>query len=315
MPMALTSDLIRISLSLRKIPRADGSLLSFLFIDVPDAKLYPDYYRIIKNPVCLKGITKKLRDAQYTTVTHITYDMDLLEANAKLYNGPGSFVGLDAEHIVSEYRRLVGALSIPERFLGPIDEGTLASYTTPAVDAGATADASADANEGEQGEGEQGEGEEAEAEEGEGEEYQGISLEDRLAAAADGDGDGEGEGEGELDQSMDQTGAETGAPAAGEAGTEAEAEAGEEGIALSGTSSGTPGGGEGEGDAPPPVKRLKLSLSLKAPGAAPAASGPAAIATDGAGAGTGAGTGAGAGAGAGVGAPMLLIRKRPREDE
>lgn len=129
-PMDITSDLIRISLVLRKIERADGSLLSFLFIDLPDAKHYPDYYEIIKNPISLKLITKKLRDAQYRTVSEITYDHDLLAANAALYNGPESPVTKDAVYVVSEWKRLIGALSIPDHLLVPVDTSTLPTFST-----------------------------------------------------------------------------------------------------------------------------------------------------------------------------------------
>lgn len=148
-PMALTSDLIRISLVLRKIERTDGSLLSFLFIDLPDAKFYPDYYQIVKYPMSLKLMTKKLRDAQYRTVSEITYDMDMMVANASLYNGPGSPVALDAEHITSEWKRLIGGLEIPDNMLVPVDTSTLptlasmqAAASERAVDEGAVGEES-----------------------------------------------------------------------------------------------------------------------------------------------------------------------------
>ena len=108
--MRLTQELIKISLNLRKLQRVDGSLMSMLFIDLPDAKLYPDYYTIISQPICLKDITRKLRDAKYNAVSSIAEDLELLCTNARLYNGELSFVYKDAVNIFDEYKRQLGYL-------------------------------------------------------------------------------------------------------------------------------------------------------------------------------------------------------------
>ncbi len=125
MPTELTSDLIRISLQLRKICRPDGSLLAALFLDLPDQKYYPDYYGLIKNPICLKSITRKLRDALYRTVTEITEDIRIMCQNALIYNGEDSFVYKDALTIQAEYLDGLSKLIIPECYMAPLDPNVL----------------------------------------------------------------------------------------------------------------------------------------------------------------------------------------------
>jgi superfamily II DNA or RNA helicase len=111
-PMGITQALIRIMLALRKIPRIDGSMLSTLFLDLPDAKHYPDYYAIVKNPVSLKTMTRKLRDAKYNSTSELTSEMNTMVQNALLYNGSDSPVYKDALLIQERYLQQVFALGI-----------------------------------------------------------------------------------------------------------------------------------------------------------------------------------------------------------
>ena len=80
---SLTHELLRVVLGLRKIVRPDGSMLSTLFLDLPDRKHYPDYYTIIAKPIALRDISRKLRDAGYRAVSEILQDLDLMCENAK----------------------------------------------------------------------------------------------------------------------------------------------------------------------------------------------------------------------------------------
>jgi SNF2 family DNA or RNA helicase len=130
---ALTHELLRIVLGLRKIVRPDGSLLSTLFLDLPDRKHYPDYYTIIEKPVALRDISRKLRDAGYRAVSEILQDLDLMCENAKIYNGAESFVHQDALTIRNQYllhlERLSNSfdLSAPPRELKDEPGGSFAA--------------------------------------------------------------------------------------------------------------------------------------------------------------------------------------------
>jgi hypothetical protein len=96
-----------------------GRVLSALFVDKPDRELYPDYYKMIKQPISLNCIGEKLMEQQQQLqqqqlqqqqlqqalpavppkkylVTSFEKDMKKVWKNAKTYNQEGSLVYVDA---------------------------------------------------------------------------------------------------------------------------------------------------------------------------------------------------------------------------
>ena len=63
-----------------------------LFLEKPSRKDYPDYYRLILEPVDMKIIDKKLRTDKYNSVEDMHEDFRLMFNNARHYNEPGSEV-------------------------------------------------------------------------------------------------------------------------------------------------------------------------------------------------------------------------------
>lgn len=63
---------------------------------MPSKKDYPDYYLIIKNPIDLKTIKRRIKSDYYTTMDEFRDDMELLFSNAKTYNVENSQVYQDA---------------------------------------------------------------------------------------------------------------------------------------------------------------------------------------------------------------------------
>ncbi|KAF3926389.1 hypothetical protein AA313_de0203839 [Arthrobotrys entomopaga] len=99
-----------------------------LFRDPVSAKDYPDYYRIIKRPIALETIRKKLNTKSYSSdavVDEFEDDMFLLLDNAAEYNEPDSEVMGDAKIIQSAYVPRMAAerkkLGLPARSLPPKD--------------------------------------------------------------------------------------------------------------------------------------------------------------------------------------------------
>ncbi|KFB53399.1 AGAP001099-PA-like protein [Anopheles sinensis] len=70
--------------------------LSFIFMKLPSKSDYPDYYDIIKNPIDIEKIEKKLRQQAYESVEDMATDFMLMFENACKYNEPDSQIYKDA---------------------------------------------------------------------------------------------------------------------------------------------------------------------------------------------------------------------------
>ncbi len=78
--------------AIRKLMKPDGFPYCELFREVPDKRLYPDYYVLIPQPISLKEITAKLKKRQYMSVDDVIADFTLMATNAKVYNSDASTI-------------------------------------------------------------------------------------------------------------------------------------------------------------------------------------------------------------------------------
>jgi ATP-dependent helicase STH1/SNF2 len=69
------------------------------FKALPNKKLYADYYMLIKQPICMDIIKKKINKEQYKSLKDFRADIKLLCDNARLYNEDGSLLYNDANTI------------------------------------------------------------------------------------------------------------------------------------------------------------------------------------------------------------------------
>ncbi|KAJ4331168.1 transcriptional regulator [Didymella glomerata] len=69
------------------------------FIELPDRWDYPDYYQLIKNPVCMNQVKKKINKKEYQSLKQFRADLALLCANCRLYNEDSSLLYQDANLI------------------------------------------------------------------------------------------------------------------------------------------------------------------------------------------------------------------------
>ncbi|KHJ43961.1 Bromodomain protein [Trichuris suis] len=71
---------------------SDGRLLCTAFKFVPSRELWPDYYRMIQDPMDLHQIARKLSDNVYKSLNDIESDLNLLCQNARMFNEPMSTI-------------------------------------------------------------------------------------------------------------------------------------------------------------------------------------------------------------------------------
>jgi ATP-dependent helicase STH1/SNF2 len=70
-----------------------------IFIELPDRQDYPDYYVIIKDPICMNQIEKKISKKEYQNIRTFLKDIRLLCDNCRTYNEDGSVLYRDANLI------------------------------------------------------------------------------------------------------------------------------------------------------------------------------------------------------------------------
>ncbi|KAF2657427.1 hypothetical protein K491DRAFT_327057 [Lophiostoma macrostomum CBS 122681] len=69
------------------------------FIELPDRYDYPDYYQIIKSPICMNQIKRKINRKEYQGLRQFRQDLGLLCNNCRTYNEDTSILYQDANLI------------------------------------------------------------------------------------------------------------------------------------------------------------------------------------------------------------------------
>lgn len=72
---------------------------SELFMDLVSKRDYPLYYTMIKNPISLNIIKKRIHSTYYRTIAQFRDDFHLMFNNARIFNEEGSFVYEDANEM------------------------------------------------------------------------------------------------------------------------------------------------------------------------------------------------------------------------
>ncbi|ORX58680.1 hypothetical protein DM01DRAFT_1361823 [Hesseltinella vesiculosa] len=70
-----------------------------LFMELVSKKEYPIYYTMIKNPIAISVIKKRMHSPYYKAVQQFRADFDLMFDNARIFNEEGSFVYEDANEL------------------------------------------------------------------------------------------------------------------------------------------------------------------------------------------------------------------------
>ncbi|KAG0254129.1 hypothetical protein BGZ95_006125, partial [Linnemannia exigua] len=85
-----------------------GRKLAELFLELPSAKEYPDYYDEITKPIAIGDIEEKVDQGDYPTLESFEKDVNQMFDNAKQYNAEGSDVYLDAEELQQLFWKSIG---------------------------------------------------------------------------------------------------------------------------------------------------------------------------------------------------------------
>ena len=84
-----------------------GRQLSIIFLRLPNAKEFPDYYQVIKKPVDFEKIAAKVKGAVYQSMSECMDDFMLMFDNASKYNEPDSQIYKDALTLQVDTGRLL----------------------------------------------------------------------------------------------------------------------------------------------------------------------------------------------------------------
>eukprot|EP01029_Cantina_marsupialis_P023422 TRINITY_DN583_c0_g3_i1.p1 TRINITY_DN583_c0_g3~~TRINITY_DN583_c0_g3_i1.p1 ORF type:complete len:989 (+),score=332.84 TRINITY_DN583_c0_g3_i1:288-3254(+) len=82
-----------------------GNDISFIFMQKPDRKLYPEYYQMIKNVICFEDIRFRISQNAYCSIAEFRDDMELIFKNCRQFNLPTSQICLDAGTLEKAFRK------------------------------------------------------------------------------------------------------------------------------------------------------------------------------------------------------------------
>lgn len=74
------------------------------FLVPVNKKVYPDYYTVIKKPMDLHTMKRKLQDLVYDRVTDFTADLEKVVHNCIEYSGKRSAVAKDADQMLEFFK-------------------------------------------------------------------------------------------------------------------------------------------------------------------------------------------------------------------
>ncbi|KAJ8520347.1 hypothetical protein ONZ45_g2821 [Pleurotus djamor] len=95
-----------------------------LFKDLPDRRDYPDYYQLIRSPIAISQLRKKVNSGQYKTVQMFKDDFQLMFRNARTYNQEGSWVYVDAEEMERVFNAAYDRVMTGSGFPGAPEAGS-----------------------------------------------------------------------------------------------------------------------------------------------------------------------------------------------
>lgn len=77
--------------------------MAFVFLRKVPKRQYPDYYELIKQPIAMDDIKKKLDHEEYISLEAVRSDFELMFNNAKQYNQTDSFIYQDAKELMVSF--------------------------------------------------------------------------------------------------------------------------------------------------------------------------------------------------------------------
>uniref|UniRef100_A0A8D9EME9 Protein polybromo-1 n=1 Tax=Cacopsylla melanoneura TaxID=428564 RepID=A0A8D9EME9_9HEMI len=112
----------------------DGRQPMLMFMELPSAKIYPEYYKVIKQPIDMTQIENNIQNEKYRSQDEILADVKLMFANCRVFNEPGSLIYEDAvnlEKVLVERVADMGPLPEKKRVLVKKGVNKSAGSSTP----------------------------------------------------------------------------------------------------------------------------------------------------------------------------------------
>ncbi|KAH8658684.1 putative chromatin structure-remodeling complex subunit snf21 [Tricladium varicosporioides] len=107
------------------------------FVALPSKKDFPDYYMIIREPISMKMIEKKMKKEEYSSLGDMKKDVLALCTNAKTYNEDGSMIYVDAVAIENACEsKIRDEISEHPELGGDDDSSRNGGSTAPTTNAG-----------------------------------------------------------------------------------------------------------------------------------------------------------------------------------
>ncbi|KAI0785390.1 Bromodomain-containing protein [Irpex lacteus] len=91
----------------------DGRVLAAEFMELPNRKLWPSYYKLIKRPRSFEMIFKRLKRREYETPLDFANDVELIFSNALEFNQEHTQIWDDAIVLRDYFRHLMSTLPAP----------------------------------------------------------------------------------------------------------------------------------------------------------------------------------------------------------
>ncbi|XP_065223085.1 protein polybromo-1 isoform X3 [Planococcus citri] len=108
----------------------DGRQPMLMFMEKPSKKLYPDYYKVISEPIDMLTIENNIRSEKYNSEEEILNDFKLMFRNCREYNEEGSLIYEDAimlEKILMDHVKDLGPIErkTPAKIVSQIPSPTV----------------------------------------------------------------------------------------------------------------------------------------------------------------------------------------------
>jgi hypothetical protein len=103
-PAVLKQAIVSAFTAVRESVDYSGARRADLFMKLPSKTDYPDYYDVIKQPMSLSEIAKRIESGQYVKADEFLGDMRLMFDNARTYNDPNSLIYTDATEMEAQCR-------------------------------------------------------------------------------------------------------------------------------------------------------------------------------------------------------------------
>ncbi|KAH8928890.1 Bromodomain-containing protein [Atractiella rhizophila] len=87
------------------------------FMDLPNEKEYPEYYKVIRKPVCFSGIFERIEKRHYHIPENWYRDVEIMIANALSYNEDESRIWRDAKMLQNKFNEIKAGGYPPFPFL------------------------------------------------------------------------------------------------------------------------------------------------------------------------------------------------------